>query len=80
MNCIRSPTRVAAAVVCALFTALAALADPTAAFATTTTGESTPLSLGHRSAAEPAAGGGGGIVRTIVGLAIVIGVIYGLHR
>ena len=45
-------------------------------------GENTKLNLG--SADEPAAQassgpGGGSIVRTIVGLAVVLGVIYGLH-
>jgi flagellar protein FliO/FliZ len=44
-------------------------------------GESTPLNLpadaGHSSGATPSAGGG--LVRTIVGLAVVIGVIYGLY-
>jgi flagellar protein FliO/FliZ len=43
-------------------------------------GESTPLNLdedGGRAAVE-VGGGSGGIVRTIVGLAIVIAVIYGL--
>lgn len=48
-------------------------------------GEGTPLGLDQ--AAAPAArtaqaapgGGGGGLVRTIVGLAVVLGVIYGLH-
>jgi flagellar protein FliO/FliZ len=45
-------------------------------------GEGTPLNLGDDAkgeAAQTAAGGGGGLVRTIVGLAVVIGVIYGLH-
>jgi flagellar protein FliO/FliZ len=44
-------------------------------------GEGTPLRLdGQADPAQAAAGsGGGGLVRTIVGLAIVIGVIYGLH-
>src|SRR5919106_5637488 len=45
-------------------------------------GEGTPLNLGDEAkgeAAQTAAGGGGGLVRTIVGLAVVIGVIYGLH-
>jgi flagellar protein FliO/FliZ len=45
-------------------------------------GEGTPLNLGDEAkgeAAKTAAGGGGGLVRTIVGLAVVIGVIYGLH-
>jgi flagellar protein FliO/FliZ len=43
-------------------------------------GERTPLNLKEDSAPAQAAGGtGGGLVRTIVGLAIVIGVIYGLY-
>src|SRR4051794_1972381 len=45
-------------------------------------GENTKLNLG--SADEPAkaaahSAGGGSIVRTIIGLAVVLGVIYGLH-
>jgi flagellar protein FliO/FliZ len=44
-------------------------------------GESTPLNLPAQSAkqAAPSSGGGGGLVRTIVGLAVVLGVIYGLY-
>jgi flagellar protein FliO/FliZ len=43
-------------------------------------GEATPLELGTKTTAQDAPGaGGGGLVRTIVGLAIVLGVIYGLH-
>jgi flagellar protein FliO/FliZ len=45
-------------------------------------GEKTPLNLGSSEAKETttsAASSGGGLVRTIVGLAIVIGVIYGLY-
>jgi flagellar protein FliO/FliZ len=44
-------------------------------------GERTPLNLQDDSAAPAQAAGsaGGGLVRTIVGLAIVIGVIYGLY-
>jgi flagellar protein FliO/FliZ len=44
-------------------------------------GERTPLNLGSDEAApaQAAGGTGGGLVRTIVGLAIVIGVIYGLY-
>ena len=46
-------------------------------------GEDTPLSLdeGTRQVADPTAGGstGGGLVRTFVGLAVVIAVIYGLY-
>ncbi|MGH2948579.1 MAG: FliO/MopB family protein [Solirubrobacteraceae bacterium] len=43
-------------------------------------GERTPLNLDGADAAAQAAGStGGGLVRTIVGLAVVIAVIYGLH-
>jgi flagellar protein FliO/FliZ len=43
-------------------------------------GENTPLHLDGADAASRAAGSsGGGLVRTIVGLAVVVGVIYGLH-
>jgi flagellar protein FliO/FliZ len=44
-------------------------------------GERTPLNLADPDAApaQAAGSGGGGLVRTIVGLAVVIGVIYGLH-
>jgi flagellar protein FliO/FliZ len=44
-------------------------------------GESTPLNLPAESAkqAAPSSSGGGGLVRTIVGLAVVLGVIYGLY-
>ena len=43
-------------------------------------GESTPLNLRSDAKAPAAnAAGSGGLVRTIVGLAIVIGVIYGLY-
>lgn len=44
-------------------------------------GERTPLELSDPDAAPAQAAGstGGGLVRTIVGLAIVIGVIYGLY-
>jgi flagellar protein FliO/FliZ len=44
-------------------------------------GERTPLKLSDPDAAPAQAAGstGGGLVRTIVGLAIVIGVIYGLY-
>jgi flagellar protein FliO/FliZ len=66
---------VAAAVIGALLLAPAALAA---------SGESTPLNLpsdsgaGAKGAAHVGIGGAS-LVRTIVGLAIVIGVIYGLH-
>jgi flagellar protein FliO/FliZ len=44
-------------------------------------GERTPLNLSDPDAAPAQAAGstGGGLVRTIVGLAVVIGVIYGLY-
>jgi flagellar protein FliO/FliZ len=41
-------------------------------------GESTPLNLGGSSGGHAASSGGSGIVRTIVGLFIVIAVIYGV--
>ncbi len=53
----------------------------TPALALAADGERTPLSLdgaAGKSAESVGATGGGGIVRTIVGLAVVIGVIYGL--
>ncbi len=76
MNCSRSLHAIVAAVACALLTAPAALAATT----TTPSGENTPLHLDPISpAAEHTSSGGGGIVRTIVGLAVVIGVIFGLH-
>ena len=44
------------------------------------TGESTPLNLPSASQTQAAASGGGGsLVRTFVGLAIVLAVIYGLY-
>jgi flagellar protein FliO/FliZ len=42
-------------------------------------GEKTPLNLKDSSGPNTHVGGGGSIVRTIVGLAVVIGVIYGLY-
>jgi flagellar protein FliO/FliZ len=75
MNCSRSLHAIAAGVACALLTAPAALA----ATSTTASGENTPLRLDPVPAAEHSSGGGGGIVRTIVGLAVVIGVIFGIH-
>src|SRR5690242_19605027 len=46
-----------------------------------TTGENTPVNLndGPTQNKVPGASAGGSIVRTVVGLAIVIGVIYGLY-
>ncbi len=57
------------------------LIAPVAAFAAD--GEATPLNLAEqpvRAAGATPGAGGGGLVRTIVGLAVVLGVIYGLHR
>ena len=71
----RSLHAIVAGAACAVLTAPAALA----ATSTTPTGENTPLRLNPAPTAEHASGGGGGIVRTIVGLAVVIGVIFGLH-
>jgi flagellar protein FliO/FliZ len=76
MNCSRTSHAIVAGVACALLTAPAALAATT----TTPTGENTPVHLDPTPAAEhTTGGGGGGLVRTIVGLAVVIGVILGLH-
>ena len=75
MNCSRSLHAIVAAMACALLTAPAALAATT----TTPSGENTPLHLDTAPAAEHTGSGGGGLVRTIVGLAVVIGVILGLH-
>ena len=75
MNRSRSLHAIVAAMACALLTAPAALAATT----TTPSGENTPLHLDTSPAAEHTTSGGGGIVRTIVGLAVVIGVIFGLH-
>jgi flagellar protein FliO/FliZ len=64
---------VGAAVLGCLLTAPAAFASD---------GEATPLNLPAQQpakAAQVAGPGSGNIVRTIVGLAIVLGVIYGLH-
>jgi flagellar protein FliO/FliZ len=64
-------------------TALAAAADKQPAVpAQADYGESKPLNLdeGTRQVADPTGGStGGGLVRTFVGLAVVIAVIYGLY-
>jgi len=77
------PTRAAALLAAALCACLFLLAPPAAAFKSsshTPGGENTPLNLGSPSSTTSSAssGGGGSIVRTIVGLAIVIAVIWGL--
>lgn len=58
------------------------LAAPTA-LAASGTGDDTPLNLDDAPSGSPAekaaeTGGGGGIARMVVGLALVLGVIYGL--
>jgi flagellar protein FliO/FliZ len=54
------------------------LLTPQLALAATDAGEKTPLNLKDSTGPNTHVGGGGSIVRTIVGLAVVIGVIYGL--
>ena len=69
------PTRVTAIAAAAAGMLLAA---PTALAAQT--GEDTPLNLPQADqTAAASSGGGGGLVRTFVGLAIVLAVIYGLY-
>ena len=51
---------------------------PAATAAAAPGGENTPLSLGGNLATHASTGGGSSIVRTIVGLFIVIAVIYGV--
>jgi flagellar protein FliO/FliZ len=69
------PTRVTALAAAAAGMLLAA---PTALAADR--GESTPLNLPQvDQSAAASGGGGGGLVRTFVGLAIVLAVIYGLY-
>jgi flagellar protein FliO/FliZ len=53
-------------------------ATPALAARTAARGESTPVDLTGASDQGSHIGGGGSIVRTIVGLAVVIGVIYGV--
>jgi flagellar protein FliO/FliZ len=61
-----------------LLVALAmAFASPASAFALAS--EKTPLNLDKAQGQGPHVDSGGSIVRTIVGLAVVIGVIYGLY-
>src|SRR3954453_23771563 len=55
------------------------LLTPQLALAADAGGEKTPLNLKDSSGPNTHVGGGGSIVRTIVGLAVVIGVIYGLY-
>jgi flagellar protein FliO/FliZ len=70
-----SPVRITHALAGAFATLL--LAAPVA-LAATPQSERTPLDLGSSEQAAQASGGGGGIARMVVGLAVVLGVIYGL--
>ncbi len=77
------PTRAAALLAVVFCASLALLAQPAAAFKSSSHapgGENTPLSLGSPTSttSSSSGSGGGSIVRTIVGLAIVIAVIWGL--
>jgi flagellar protein FliO/FliZ len=74
----RAATQVAALLCCCLL----AWAAPASAFTAANTkkgaGENTPLSLGSPSTGSHTSSGGASVVRTIVGLAIVLAVIWGL--
>ena len=64
------------AAACAVILVLVGTAD---AYGASGTGENTPLNLPADGGAKKISGGGGGsLVRTIVGLAIVLAVIYGV--
>jgi flagellar protein FliO/FliZ len=85
MNTLSTPARAAPAALSVLGVAavgLAALVHAPAALAFTPAvkggGEGTPLNLTPSSGSAPASSGGASIVRTIVGLLIVIAVIWGL--
>jgi flagellar protein FliO/FliZ len=74
-------SRAAATAAAALGTCLASFACPGQAFAKgtgTSAGENTLLNLNSDSSAAHVGSGGASIVRTVVGLAIVIAVIWGL--
>ena len=73
----RTPSSILAAVTTATLTC-----GLTAPVAFAADGEGTKLNLGDdagQAATSASANSGGSIVRTIVGLAVVLGVIYGLH-
>jgi flagellar protein FliO/FliZ len=75
-------SRAAAQVAASLCGCLLAWADPASAFTPAQSksggGENTPLSLDTSTSSSHTSSGGASIVRTIVGLAIVIAVIWGL--
>jgi flagellar protein FliO/FliZ len=74
-------SRAAAQAAAVLGACLLAFACPASAYtpATKTGGESTPLNLSPTTTSAHTSSGGASIVRTIVGLAIVIAVIWGLY-
>ncbi len=74
-------SRAVAPAIAALGACVLACASPASAFtpSVTTGGENTPLNLaGSAGVSHPTSSGGASLVRTIVGLAIVIAVIWGL--
>ena len=74
-------SRAAAQAAAVLGACLLAFACPASAYtpATKTGGESTPLNLAPTTSSAHTSSGGASLVRTIVGLAIVIAVIWGLY-
>ena len=74
----RAATQVAALLCCCLLAWASPASAFTAAHTKKGTGEQTPLNLGSPSTGTHTSSGGASIVRTIVGLAIVLGVIWGL--
>jgi flagellar protein FliO/FliZ len=74
----RAATQVAALLCCRLLVWASPASAFTAANTKKGTGEQTPLNLGSPSTSTHTSSGGASIVRTIVGLAIVLGVIWGL--
>ena len=77
----RAATQVAALLCCSLLvwaSSASAFTAAKTANAKKGTGEQTPLNLGSPSTGTHTSSGGASIVRTIVGLAIVLGVIWGL--
>ena len=77
-----TPSRAAAQAAALLYGCLLVWADPASAFtpahSKAGTGENTPLALNTSTTGTHTSSGGASIVRTIVGLAIVIAVIWGL--
>jgi flagellar protein FliO/FliZ len=74
----RAATQVAALLCCRLLVWASPASAFTAANTKKGTGEETPLNLGSPSTSSHTSSGGASIVRTIVGLAIVLAVIWGL--